>query len=183
MLEPKPVKFFAAVLAAGDQFWRSLEVELSAVFGSIDLSSPAVVWSASPYYEEEMGNGLLRKLFSFEGLRSPMALVECKHRAGSLENRYREALTHQRRVNIDPGYLETGKIVLASTKNANHRIYLKSGIYAEATLSYVGGNFLPYEYTYPDYQWPETLEFFRRVRRRYLEQLRRGAGEGIGCRV
>jgi hypothetical protein len=177
MREPKPVKLFVAVLAAGDQFWRSLEVELSAVFGSIDLSSSALEWSASLYYEKEMGSGLLRKLFSFEGLRSPMALVECKHRARFLENRYREALTHQRRVNIDPGYLEAGKVVLASTKNANHRIYLNSGIYAEATLCYVGGNFLPYEYTYADYRWPETLEFFGCVRRRYLEQLRGCEGE------
>lgn len=174
MREPRPVKFFTAVLATGAQCWEALEVGLSTVFGSIDLKSPALAWSASPYYEKEMGDGLLRRFFSFEGLGSPTDLVEYKQRAAAIENTYRDALTHQRTINLDPGYLEAGKVVLASTKNANHRIYLGSGIYAEATLAYVGGAFRSYEYTYADYRWPETLEFFGHVRRRYLAQLRGG---------
>ena len=172
MGEPRPVKFFTAVLATGAQCWEALENELGSVFGGVDLTSPALAWSASSYYEKEMGDGLLRRFFSFELLRSPTDLVECKHRAVSFENTYRDTVSHYRRVNIDPGYVEAGKVVLASTKNANHRIYLDSGIYAEATLAYVGGTFRAYEYTYTDYRWAETLEFFRNVRKRYLVQLR-----------
>lgn len=168
----RAVKLFAALLLAGDELWGPLEIELGRAFGKIDLKSRALPWSVSPYYEREMGNGLVRRLVSFERLRSPGDLVECKCRARSLEDLYRDTDRRQRRVNIDPGYLEAGKVVLASTKNANHRIYLGSGIYAEATLSYVGGTFLPYDYTYPDYRWSETLEFFDCVRRRYLEQVK-----------
>lgn len=170
---PPPVKLFAAVLAAGDAFWEELESELERAFGEIDSSTRALPWSESPYYEREMGGDLVRRFYSFARLRSPGELVEDKHGARSIEDAHRDARTRGRRINIDPGYLEAGKIVLASTKNANHRIYLGSGIYAEATLAYVGGVFVPYGYTYPDYQWPETLEFFGRVRKRYLEERRR----------
>jgi hypothetical protein len=75
-------------------------------------------------------------------------------------------------VNLDPGYLEAGKLVLASTKNASQRIYLRAGIYAEATLLYYEGAFHGCSYTYPDYLWPQTLAFFIRLRALYLQQLR-----------
>ena len=61
---------------------------------------------------------------------------------------------------------------LASTKNAGQRIYVSSGIYAEATLFYRDGGFQGLAYTYPDYLWPATREFFLAVRERYLSQLR-----------
>jgi hypothetical protein len=77
-----------------------------------------------------------------------------------------------RRVNLDPGYIEAGKLVLASTKNASQRVYLRSGIYAEATLLYYEGGFHGCSYTYPDYLWPETLAFLTRLRAIYLQQLR-----------
>jgi hypothetical protein len=75
-------------------------------------------------------------------------------------------------VNLDPGYLDAFKVVLASTKNASQRVYLQSGIYAEVTLLYHHGGFHRLEYTYADYVWPETIAFFTQLRARYLTQLR-----------
>jgi hypothetical protein len=76
-------------------------------------------------------------------------------------------------VNIDPGYIDAGKIVLASTKGAGHRIYLGSGIYSEITLLYHGGAFHSFVYTYADYLWPETIAFLTDIRAQYLEQVKR----------
>ena len=81
-------------------------------------------------------------------------------------------MTGGRRVNIDPGYLDLHKVVLASTKNASQRIYLRSGIYAEATLFYDNGKFHGMAYTYRDYLWAESLDFFAQLRSGYLKQLR-----------
>ncbi len=77
-----------------------------------------------------------------------------------------------RQINIDPGYLDALKLVLASTKNACQRIYLDQGIYAEATLLYYEGAFRGLAYTYRDFLWPQTLEFLLALRARYLQQLR-----------
>jgi hypothetical protein len=89
-----------------------------------------------------------------------------------VEDKFRNRESGGRRVNLDPGYLDLFKAVLASTKNASQRVYLGCGIYAEATLFYAHGGFQGSPYTYADYLWPETLSFLTRLRTRYLEQLR-----------
>ena len=76
-------------------------------------------------------------------------------------------------MNIDPGYIDAGKVVLASTKGAGHRIYLGSGIYSEITLLYHGGAFHSFVYKYADYLWPETMAFLTDIRAQYLEQVKR----------
>ena len=76
-----------------------------------------------------------------------------------------------RRINLDPGYVSGAKLVLSTTKNYDHRIYLKDGIYAEVTLHYRNGTFLPWEWTYPDYRTEEYIKIFNHIRRLYLDQL------------
>jgi hypothetical protein len=121
-----------------------------------------------------MGAGLLRRFVCFHPLRSPAELSAVKLHTQTIEDRYRSLRGNfaSRRINIDPGYVESGKVVLASTKNASHRVYLAGGIYAEAALLYHDGGFHGCPYTYPDYVWPETLAFMRAARLAYLEQLR-----------
>ena len=48
----------------------------------------------------------------------------------------RTAVGEARRVNLDVGYICLAKLVLASTKDHAHRIYLSDGIYAEITLRF-----------------------------------------------
>ena len=119
-----------------------------------------------------MGPGLMRGFFSFASLRAPADLASVKLCTQAIEERYRNNDSGGRRVNLDPGYLDAFKVVLASTKNASQRIYLDDGIYGEATLMYYHGSFHGLPYTYPDYLWPETLLFFARLRALYLDQLR-----------
>jgi hypothetical protein len=173
--EPRPVKLFIALLAAGDDLFPPVERDLGALFGAIDSASAIFPWSASGYYESEMGAGLRRRFLSFERLISPEALAEIKHKTHGVEDRYLRAAGSGRRrsVNIDPGYVDTGKVVLASTKDAGHRLYLQAGIYAETTLLFYDGSFHPFSYTYRDYLWPETTAFLAGLRARYLGQVKR----------
>lgn len=176
--EPKPVKYFVALLSGDAELLSFVKDDLTVLLGCIDSSSPILPWTMTRYYEEEMGSGLLRGFVSFGPLCSPESLAEIKIKTHGLEEKHQrvEGEKKRRRVNIDPGYLDAGKVVLASTKDAPHRIYLHSGIYGEATLLYHGGSFHPFSYTYPDYLWPEALGFFTDLRSLYLHQIRR---EGI----
>lgn len=173
--EPKPVKLFVALLAADNDLFSRVENSLCVLFGPIDSTSATLPWSISDYYESEMGRSLKRRFLSFERLISPEALVEIKHQTYDIEDDYRRAEGPGRRrsVNIDPGYIDAGKVVLASTKGAGHRIYLGSGIYSEITLLYHGGAFHSFVYTYADYLWPETMAFLTDIRAQYLEQVKR----------
>ena len=72
-------------------------------------------------------------------------------------------------VAFEPGYLTEAKLVLATTKDRDHRIYLHDGIYAEVTLNWVRGGWVNQRWTYPDYQRADFQEFFTKCRD-YLRQ-------------
>lgn len=173
--EPKPVKLFVALLSRHEDHFPLVEKELTALFGPTDSACGSLPWAVTDYYEKEMGAGLFRRFVSFVPLISPEALAGIKLKTQGVEEGYQwiEGEKRGRRVNIDPGYLDAGKVVLASTKSASHRIYLRSGIYGEVTLLFQGGSFQPLAYTYPDYLWPETMAFLNASRARYLEQIKR----------
>ena len=170
--EPKPAKYFVALLTSSADLLTAVETDLTEILGAIDGRSEVLPWTASKFYEQEMGTGLLRRFLSFAPLKSPENLALIKLQTQEVEERYREPVSTGRRVNLDPGYLDPFKIVLASTKNANQRIYLHSGIYGEATLFFYNGGFHGLPYTYRDYLWPETLAFLTALRQSYLAQLR-----------
>ncbi|HUK41873.1 MAG TPA: DUF4416 family protein [Candidatus Acidoferrales bacterium] len=174
--EPKPVKYFIALLSSEPGLISAIEGSLTAILGTIDARSEILPWTASTYYEKEMGAGLLRSFVAFECLGSPGRLADIKLVTQRIEENHRHEgpVSLGRRINLDPGYIESAKVVLASTKNASQRIYLHSGIYAEVTLQFYHGEFHGSFYTYPDYLRPATIAFLTSLRSRYLEQLKRG---------
>jgi Domain of unknown function (DUF4416) len=172
---PKPVKLFAGLLASEKNLFATVEEELAAVFGPVDAGTEAVPWTVSDYYAPEMGAHLLRRFVSFARSIAPEMLPDAKLTAQEIERRHRGE-RGGRRINIDPGYLDLGKVVLASSKAAGHRMYLRGGIYAEMTLLYHSGGFQPFVYTYADYVWPDTTAFLTEMRARYLDQLKENDG-------
>ena len=171
-LEPQSTKYFVAFLVADLALLADVEAELTAVFGEIDARATPRAWQESKFYEAEMGRPLWRGFWSLQSLRGAEELVTAKLRAQTIEDKFRDRVSGSRRVNLDPGYLDRLKVVLASTKNANQRVYLNSGIYAEATLFYHHGAFHGLAYTYPDYLTLQAIDFLERVRAIYIEQLR-----------
>jgi hypothetical protein len=173
--EPTPAKYFVGLLSREPELLTAVEADLCEILGAIEARSEVLPWTASSYYEKEMGTGLLRRFVSFEPLISPGELAPAKLKTQMVEAKYCLAVEGRtaRRLNADPGYVDTAKVVLASTKNAGHRIYLGSGIYAETTLLYYDGQFRSCHYTYPDFRWPSTHLFMDSVRNSYLSQLRR----------
>ena len=79
--------------------------------------------------------------------------------------------TIQRPINIDPGYISMTKLVLASTKNREHRLYLRDGIYAEVTLAFRDQCWQPMGWTYADYQRDDVLEFLTQGRQWFTKQV------------
>jgi hypothetical protein len=137
--------------------------------GPIDTQSQLLEFDYTNYYEPEMGSGLKRKLLGFGRLASPEALVDLKLFTNRVEQTF--AVNGKRTVNIDPGYLMAARVVLASTKNFAHRLYLGKGIYGEVTLLYQKKDFQTLPWTYPDYRSEAYRQFFRELRRVYMAQL------------
>src|SRR5262245_36567687 len=168
-----PVKLFVGVLASNAGRLPTIEDRLMADFGPVDHRSPIIPFRFTDYYKHEMGETIDRVFLSFERLIEADRLPQIKVTTNLMEEAFAAQATDAKRpVNLDPGYLEHAKIVLASTKNFYHRMYLADGIFGEVTMHYKNNAFLFFPWTYPDYQSAEYQEFFLTVRRIYREQLR-----------
>jgi hypothetical protein len=148
----------------------------TAAWGAIALESAPFDFNQTDYYEATMGRGLRKVFLAFAHTIDPGALAESKLRTNAWEGEYARSANHPepRPLNLDPGYLTLGKLVLASTKDHAHRIYLDCGIYAEVTLNYRHGRWHHHEWTFPDYRRDDYQRFFSRCRDHLHRQLREG---------
>jgi hypothetical protein len=167
--QPQPVKLIVPMLAHEVRWFARAEQAMSARFGPADWHSALLPFEATAYYVAEMGAPQWRCFLTFAELIDPGELAQIKHVTNDIEQEL--ALGGKRRVNLDPGYVSLAKLVLATTKNQWHRIYLGSGIYAEVTLSYQRGAWRPQPWTYPDYASAPYLALLMGVRQRYHAQV------------
>jgi len=165
-----PVKLIVGMIAREKEDFQLAQVKLSQRFGPLDFESQILPFDFTTYYAAEMGQNLKRKFISFLELIEPASLAEVKLFTNALETELSEG--GARRINLDPGYISTGKLVLATTKNRQHRIYLGQGIYAEVTLRWKRKGFEAWEWTYPDYRTSEYLKILDRLHQSYMSKLR-----------
>jgi hypothetical protein len=163
------VKLVVGFISKEEKWFTSAERPLTKKFGRIDYQSKVIPFNFTDYYESEFGKNLLRKFISFTRLIPAERLPQIKILTNKLEKEFSQ--NKKRRINIDPGYLTCAKLVLATTKDFNHRIFLNSGILAEVTLTYKKDGFCPFEWTYPDYRTKEYREIFKKIRVIYRRQL------------
>jgi hypothetical protein len=173
---PLPVCRFAGLLGGSEEQLAAARAELAQWYGRIDDASEVLPFSFTSYYDDEMGKGLLRQWVRFEALFNPEHLAKCKletNMAETLLARQFQKPGIARPINIDPGYVHRYKVILATTKDHSHRVYMREGIYAEVTLHWHQNTWTPWPWTYADYQSKEAGAFFARARTAYLEQLQR----------
>ena len=172
---PMPVLRFAGLLAGSEEELAAARSELTQVYGQIDDASAIIPFNFTQYYTDEMGPNLLRQWVRFKVLFAPEQLAKCKLETNMAETLLARQFTRgvARPVNIDPGYVHRYKVILATTKDHAHRVYLNEGIYAEVTLHWSQNVWTPWPWTYADYQSPTSLAFFEKARTAYVEQLQR----------
>lgn len=170
----KPVKLIVGLIFSQVSTLNRAKDTLKRRFGRLDFESPVLDFTYTGYYEKEFGRGLKRQFISFERLINPQDIARIKLLTNKLERRLAQKINKtdiRRQVNIDPGYLELPKLILATTKDFSHRIYLNNGIFAEITLVYHKNSFEPLELTYPDYRTSQYIEIFNHIRQIYNTQI------------
>ena len=177
IFSPKPAKLIISMITSDKNLLNPYKEVLIKRFGEVDIESNTQLFNFTDYYEEEFGQHLIQKLFSFSALIKQDKLAEIKIITNGLENNIdnniETNITHsKRKINLDPGYITLDKYILASTKNGPSRIYLNQGIYAEITLRFINKLFVPCEYTYPNYKTNDYINFLNSVRLKYKLQLR-----------
>jgi hypothetical protein len=161
---PEQALLFLGALHADLRIFDEAVRILTEQFGEIFLTSPAVPWDHSSHYREELGWPILRQFIFFSSVIDTGLLADVKLKTIEIEDSLSDG--GKRRINLDPGYITLAKVVLASTKNYSHRIYLGKGIYAEVTLIYRTNEhtYTPHLFTYTDYQDNANIDLFIKAR-------------------
>lgn len=165
-----PVKLLVAVLWTGADALHAAVEALQAEWGEIDFTGADRPFDRTDYYLAEMGADLQRRLVTFAGLVPPESIRAGKLRCNEIEDRL--STECGRRVNLDIGYLDHNKIVLASVKYAGQKIHLGEGVYADLVARYKQGRYQPFEWTFPDFRDGRYDGELAQIRQRYLRQLR-----------
>ena len=166
---PLKVKFICGLIFQNEDIYTKATAALKKKFGAVDLESSPIAFNFTDYYEKETGTGLIRRFLAFKKLRDPAAFVGIKRFCVKLEKKF--SVNNARRINIDPGYINESKLVLTTTKDFSHRIYLGKGVFAEITLNYQGKNFKDHPTTFPDYRTDTYKNIFLQIRETYRTQI------------
>ncbi len=163
---PAPVLLIIAASSRHDAALQWARDRGAEQHGAIALVSDSFDFIETDYYASTMGPGLKKQFLTFATLVDPGSLASIKRQTNEWEAEY-VALGHHaepRPLNLDPGYITPAKLVLASTKDHAHRIYLQDGIFAEVTLAYRKRAWQALEWTYPDYRREDFQRFFTQCR-------------------
>jgi len=168
----EPVQFFFGLLWSDKASRDRALAAAQELWGPIESPWGPVPFTYTDYYDAEMGEGIRREFHAIRNLRQPDALADDKLSAIRLEIESSAGSGRNRSVNLDPGFLDRFKLVLASAKNGPNRIPLGKGIYGEVTMLFRAGEFEPHRLTYRDYASDVVRTYFGELRRDYLEKLR-----------
>lgn len=152
-----------SVLHGSEDRLEEARERLRGHFGPEALASDPYPFDMSRYYAAEMGEGLERVWLAYAEKVPPEKLVEWKLACAAIERKM--ALGNDRTVNLDPGYLDFGKLVLASFKEAPDKIYMGRGVWAHTCLRYGHGRYSAPDHSFPDFRDGRFNGFMRRARR------------------
>ena len=164
------VKLVIGFLYHERNMYRKAMEKVQERWGISDYQSQEYFFDLTDYYETEMGKPIFRSFNSYSALIDPGSLAEIKLATNQIEEELAES--GKRKVNLDPGYLDYDKLVLASVKYNYQKIYLRDGIYADITMFYRKGRYIAADWAFPDFQQGIYENDLLQIRHLYKQQLK-----------
>ena len=164
------VQYFIGVIFSPVISSAQISEVLRDAFGPLSSISEIYPFDKTRYYTDEMGEGLKRQFFTLKNLLSPWELPRMKELANTLEKEFFSE-KGKRLVNLDPGYLDAVKVILASTKTGGHKIALTPTIYADLIQDYFKGSYRSFDWTFPDFKAGTYSAYLTQLRQNYLQKL------------
>ncbi len=173
----EPEKLFCGLLYTDRDAYERAKTRLTEEYGEIDGESPELSFSRwSDYYGYEMEGEVYRRFVSFSRFVLPDTIADIKIRTNEIEAEM--SVDGKRTVNLDPGLIGHGRLLLPTTKPAGHRIALYNGIYIEMTLFYSRGEWHTFPWTYRDFASEEVMAVMTGFRKSYIKARRQMLREG-----
>lgn len=177
VLQAEPVVRFCAVISHTESLRKQAIEQIEHQWGEVVCKTDPLPFEAGGYYTPSMGADLRKELVAFGHPLDGGTLADWKRWTNEHEVELSAGMDHvERPINLDPGYITQAKLVLATTKDRDHRVYLRDGIYGEITLTYTAKRWIGHRWTYPDYQTKAVFDFATECRNYLRRHLQSTAG-------
>jgi hypothetical protein len=141
---------FCGIMYGDPRAYELAISELKKGFGDIDDTSQEYAFDFTPSYLKEFGPNLKKRFVVFKRPIERTELPSIKLATCKLEQEL--GRDGRRTVNIDPGYITPINVIVASTKDFPHRVYLDRGIFADLQLILKRDEAVSFGHTFPDYE-------------------------------
>ena len=162
------VKLIIGAIYSDVHFLEDAKKQMTQLNLSVKNQSKEFSFDLTEYYTSEMGPNLKRRFLSIEGLQKLENCSEWKIRMTNIENNLSQL--GKRRINLDPGYVDSQRVVLFSRKNGPQKIYIRNGIWGDLVLLKVKGGFQNLPWTFPDIREGRYKSFFLQTIKEFKEE-------------
>ena len=152
-------KLFCGIMYADPSIYQKALGVLTKDFGSLEIEGKEFDFDFTNYYEQEFGKNLKKRFVVFGNIDRE-ELPKRKKKTIEIENSLKKS--GKRTINIDPGYVTKNNVVVATTKELPHRVYLGEGIFADLQLILKKSGAVVLNTTFADYK--KNSDFFVKLR-------------------
>ena len=148
---------FMAVMYSSEDIFTKAKNDLILKYGSLKAESSAYDFNFTNYYEKEMGSNLKKKFLIFNKEISKKDLIEIKLFITEIEKKYSQ--DNKRTINIDPGYLSSKELVLATFKGKDFKEKISEDVFVHKILEFKENEIIEFFHTFADYKVKENQKF------------------------
>ena len=152
-------KLMIAVMYSDKEIYSRCKNGLVGEYGEIFKESEEYDFDKfTKYYAKEMGAGLVKRFLIFvKEINDKIELSDIKHKITEIEKKYSDE--GNRTINLDPGYLSSKELVLASFKRGtNYKEQISEKVWLHKVLEFDGNEVKMFWHTFPDYR--EQKDYF-----------------------
>jgi len=149
---------FAVMYSSLEHYSKALDI-LKKEFGDIKAEGEEYDFDFTAYYENEFGKNLKKRIVVFEKEIEKNELVGIRLKTGKIEEEL--AVDGKRVVNIDPGYISSQEVVLATLKGKPWKEELGKGVFGHKVIEFKDGEVITFRHTFADYKLGQNIEFFK----------------------
>jgi hypothetical protein len=148
---------FMAVMYSSEDLFDSARFDLIEKYGDLRSESDPYDFNFTKYYEKEMGKNLKKKFLIFKKEVSKEDLESVKFFITEIEEKL--AINGNRKVNIDPGYLSSKELILATWKGKDFKEKISEKVWVHKVLEFDGNEVVEFFHTFADYKVKENQKF------------------------
>lgn len=167
LLEPGTVVLFTIVSFDSIEIYVRVKERLESTFSTVLFeSNPLPRWTFDPGDRLNVRSGYNTRVLSFKKYISRERLPIVRKKCVDVRNKY---YSKDPTLRVVPGYLNYHNMILSSTSDDFHRLYLSNGVFSEVVYQYEKLQYKPIQTAPSFFENKDVLYYFSTLREFFIK--------------